>query len=242
MFFSTNLQFLRRRCGITQEQLAQQMGVSRQTISKWESGQTPELNRLVELATLFSCKIDELLHQDMTVHPSPVRILRVQGFRMARYVMISTHAETDVINYMDNWARNSGLLDFPGYMPNCISWGFPYVSTEQRNRFGLQGYAVAYILPNSFAPSLTGPEITTQEDCDYAVITLPEPLGRNPHQISQAIQTILEHLWKSGMQKVAKNGILPCFEWRYQTNGVSYVDIFLQCTGSTYTEIFSFDQ
>lgn len=39
MFFGSNLQYLRRESGnMTQEILAQQMGVSRQTVSKWESG------------------------------------------------------------------------------------------------------------------------------------------------------------------------------------------------------------
>ena len=50
MFFGGNLQFLRRRDGMTQEKLASRMGVSRQTVSKWESGEvTPELGKLIEL-------------------------------------------------------------------------------------------------------------------------------------------------------------------------------------------------
>lgn len=38
MAFSENLQFLRTRSQTTQEQLAEQLGVSRQSVSKWESG------------------------------------------------------------------------------------------------------------------------------------------------------------------------------------------------------------
>lgn len=38
MAFSANLQFLRGQNGITQEQLAEQLDVSRQSVSKWESG------------------------------------------------------------------------------------------------------------------------------------------------------------------------------------------------------------
>ena len=38
MSFSENLQFLRTRNSITQEQLAEQLDVSRQSVSKWESG------------------------------------------------------------------------------------------------------------------------------------------------------------------------------------------------------------
>ena len=38
MAFSENLSHLRRKSGLTQEQLAEQLGVSRQTVSKWEAG------------------------------------------------------------------------------------------------------------------------------------------------------------------------------------------------------------
>lgn len=49
---------LRKRKGYSQEELAHQMNVSRQSVSKWEAGQsTPELERLIELAELFDVKI-----------------------------------------------------------------------------------------------------------------------------------------------------------------------------------------
>ena len=49
MYFFENLRFLRQlRRGMTQESLAEQMGVSRQTVSKWESGAAyPELDKEV---------------------------------------------------------------------------------------------------------------------------------------------------------------------------------------------------
>ena len=44
---SENIRALRRRHGLTQEQLAEALGVSRQTVSKWENGTaTPELEKL----------------------------------------------------------------------------------------------------------------------------------------------------------------------------------------------------
>ena len=49
MYLCKNIQLLRRQRRVTQEQLAEQMKVSRQTISKWESGEmTPELQKLNE--------------------------------------------------------------------------------------------------------------------------------------------------------------------------------------------------
>ena len=53
---------LRRASGMSQEELAEKLGVSRQAVSKWESGATqPELPKLIELSKLYSVSVDELL-------------------------------------------------------------------------------------------------------------------------------------------------------------------------------------
>ncbi len=52
---------LRRKSGLSQEQLAEKIGVSRQAISKWEGGSsTPELDKLMALSEFFNVTIDEL--------------------------------------------------------------------------------------------------------------------------------------------------------------------------------------
>ncbi len=52
---------LRRKNGLSQEQLAEKIGVSRQAISKWEGGlSTPELDKLKALSECFHITIDEL--------------------------------------------------------------------------------------------------------------------------------------------------------------------------------------
>ena len=240
MFFGTNLQFLRRRSGITQETLAQQMGVSRQTVSKWESGEAmPELGKLMDLSDIFSCKLDSLLREDLTVQSYPVRVLRVSPFRMARYIMISANAREDVCAWLERWAKDSGLITQPDSAPVLISWGFPYVSAEQEKRFGLKGHAAAYILPENFCPT-SGPEIITQDACSYAVLTMPEPEGRSSYRISQAIRTILDYLRQTGIPKAARDGFLPCFEYRYEKDGIPYVDIFLQCQDCPASAVYTF--
>ena len=62
MAFPENLQFIRSRAGITQEQLAEQLEVSRQTISKWESGTSfPEMDTLLRICDLYDTNLDTLL-------------------------------------------------------------------------------------------------------------------------------------------------------------------------------------
>ena len=65
MDFSEKLQRLRKARGLTQEQLAEQLFVSRTAVSKWESGKGyPNLDSLQGLSRLFAISIDELLSKE----------------------------------------------------------------------------------------------------------------------------------------------------------------------------------
>lgn len=65
MSFGENLQFLRKRRSLTQEELAEQLNVSRQSVSKWESDAAfPEMDTILTLCDLFSCDMDTLLRGD----------------------------------------------------------------------------------------------------------------------------------------------------------------------------------
>ena len=62
MAFSENLQYIRARAGMTQEQLAEQLEVSRQSVSKWESGTSfPEMDMLLGICNLYEVNLDTLL-------------------------------------------------------------------------------------------------------------------------------------------------------------------------------------
>ena len=62
MDFAKKLLTLRKAKGMTQEQLAEKLNVSRQSISKWESGQAaPELEKIAALSTVFDVTTDYLL-------------------------------------------------------------------------------------------------------------------------------------------------------------------------------------
>lgn len=62
MSFGENLQKLRKGKNISQESLAEEFGVSRQTIGKWENGTTyPETELLIQISNFFGVSIDTLL-------------------------------------------------------------------------------------------------------------------------------------------------------------------------------------
>ncbi|MCM1266723.1 MAG: helix-turn-helix domain-containing protein [Bacteroidales bacterium] len=67
MSLGQNLQFLRKRDNITQEQLAESLEVSRQSVSKWESDTSyPEMDKLLQLTDFFHCTLDDLVKQDVS--------------------------------------------------------------------------------------------------------------------------------------------------------------------------------
>ena len=64
--FSENLKRIRKENNLSQEQLADELGVSRQAISKWESAVAyPEMDKIIALCDKFNLNIDDLLHKDI---------------------------------------------------------------------------------------------------------------------------------------------------------------------------------
>lgn len=62
MSFGENLRFLRTEAGLTQEQFAEEMEVTRQSVSKWESDSGfPEMDKLIQISERFDCNLDDLL-------------------------------------------------------------------------------------------------------------------------------------------------------------------------------------
>lgn len=66
MKFGENLYDLRKKQKISQEKLAEKIGVSRQSVSKWENGTAyPEMNRIFELCKIFHCKLNDLVNDNI---------------------------------------------------------------------------------------------------------------------------------------------------------------------------------
>ncbi len=63
MKFGDKLIQLRKKNGLSQEELAEKLGVSRQSVSKWESNNTyPETDKIVQICNLFDCSMDDLIN------------------------------------------------------------------------------------------------------------------------------------------------------------------------------------
>ncbi|MDE5984439.1 MAG: helix-turn-helix domain-containing protein [Eubacterium sp.] len=66
MKFNENIRNLRKEKGLSQEHLAEKLGVTRQTISKWENGAAmPNLKKLTEIADFFNVSMDTILGMEI---------------------------------------------------------------------------------------------------------------------------------------------------------------------------------
>lgn len=68
MGFGENLMRSRKKSGLSQEEVAAKLGISRQTVSKWELGETlPDIQQAKKLSTLYHITLDELVELDLQV-------------------------------------------------------------------------------------------------------------------------------------------------------------------------------
>lgn len=115
--FSEKLLELRRREGLSQEQLADRLGVTRQSVSKWEGGAAvPELGKLVALSELFSVSVDYLVKDRLE---GPGRLAEAPGSTAKLEKQVE-----EISSYFRTWAWDSQTKVF----------GLPLVSV--RLRFG----------------------------------------------------------------------------------------------------------
>ena len=221
MSFGKNLQFLRHlRGNMTQEDLAEKMNISRQTVSKWELDMAhPEMNKAIELCVLFNCSLDDLFRNDMLACGEGYTNLRVEifpAFRYVKHAVVSSEPEGDAIDRMFSIAKECGVDN-----PRVIGWDFPNVSQEQINVFNMHGYEAAWILPDGVNPSNL--EIHEQAAHRYAAIHIETPYGNPFVSIPNAYKTLMEYMRVNGLEHTEKD-VIPCFE----TDGES-MDIYIAC-------------
>lgn len=92
MNFAENLRALREKNGMTQEQLAERMEVSRQTVSKWEAGGSfPEMEKMLLLTEIFDCTMDGLMKGNMQLeNRNEAKLYEAHGRRVARLGTMAT--------------------------------------------------------------------------------------------------------------------------------------------------------
>lgn len=97
IIISRYLQFLRKSHNYTQDGLAEKLGITRQSVSKWETGTAlPDIETLLQLSRLYDITINDILEPDI-----PTR-------RITDFEQISTIPEKDLKMALDEIAKQSG--------------------------------------------------------------------------------------------------------------------------------------
>lgn len=228
MSFGQNLQCLRKmRNRMTQEELAEKLGVSRQTISKWELDRVyPEMDKVMELCDLFSCSMDELMRGDLIIFDSAYSDIRteiVKPFHYIKYAVISREPEEDAINHAQKWAETLGRKD-----AQIIGWDFPFVTQEQVNVYHMHGYEAALILGEEEVVNLEEhPEVFYQDAQKYVAITIKDPAVEPFRLIPNAYKALMTYMQMNGLNQKNDKQIISCFEKEYLLDGVSYMDVYI---------------
>ena len=80
MEFNNKLYELRKQKGFSQEELASRLNVSRQTVSKWELGESsPDMEKLVAMSDLFGITLDELVLDKAPAQPDSAPVSAKTG-------------------------------------------------------------------------------------------------------------------------------------------------------------------
>lgn len=228
MSFGQNLQCLRKMSNkMTQEELAERLGVSRQTVSKWELDiGYPEMDKVIELCSLFSCNMDELVRGDLNISNdaySDIRIEKVKAFDYVKYAVFSKEPETDAINHVTGWAKELGMKEF-----EIIGWDFPFLSQEQMNVFHMHGYEAALIVDSETVMDIEEqPEVLHQEEQTYIAITIREYMMEPFCLIPNAYKALMTHMKINGIKHKQDKNIIECFEKEYIKDGISYMDVYI---------------
>lgn len=227
MSFGQNLQFLRKMRNMTQEELAEKMDVTRQTISKWELNAIyPEVSKLIDLCALFSCSMDQLVRQDINVLDdaySDIRTEWTEPLRYIAYTVVSTDPEADAIAHVEGWAKKLAVSG-----PDIVGWDFPILSQEQINVYNMHGYTAALILGDGVDPDgVIDAKVCRQDRQKYMAITIRDPFLAPFRLIPNAYKTLMTYMRMNGINHREEKGMIPCFEREYTRDGVTCMDIFI---------------
>lgn len=227
MSFGQNVQFLRKMHNkMTQEELAEKLSVSRQTVSKWElDAAYPEIGKLIELCNLFSCSMDRLVREDLCINEdaySDIRMVEVPALRYIRYAVISMEPEGDALSHVRGWAKQLGIS-----APDIIGWDFPVVSPEQTNVYNMHGYAAALLLRDGDSVDDLHAEVICQPAQRYAAITITDPFIGPFTRIPNAYKVLMTHMQVNGIRHKEDAKVLSCFEREYDREGVHYMDVYI---------------
>ncbi len=168
---------LRTAADISQEQLAEKVSVSRQSVSKWEMDQAlPQIDKVLQLCELFDISTDELLHDKISIDhelPKSNKYFGTDGFRGEANVTLTSMQAYKVGRFL-GWYYSSQLSGCakPGYRPRIV------IGKDTRRSSYMLEYSIvagitasgadAYMLHVTTTPSVS--YVTRQDEFDWGIM------------------------------------------------------------------------
>ena len=136
-FFSTNLKYLREKRGLSQNKLAEKIGVNQTTIARWEDdNRIPTIDNAVDVASALNVPLTSLIGKDLRFDNAEIIDVNSDIVKIPVYGTIKAgipiESQTDIIDYVDipkNWTKGgkefyalkvSGDSMFPKYQDEDI--------------------------------------------------------------------------------------------------------------------------
>jgi len=169
--FHQNLKFLRQKRQLSQQLLAEELGIPRTTYSEYEKGNTePNLRLLKRMAQLFTISLDQLLTSDVSLEN--LEVFRNKELRILAMTMDHTgHNNIELVSTKAEAGYITGMSD-PEYISDLPKISFPALRNGRYRAFEISG--------DSMLPLESGAVVISQyveklenikDDSTYIVIT-----------------------------------------------------------------------
>ena len=124
MLFGENLKKLRKKKKLSQDDLAEKVNVSRQSVSKWENGDAyPEMNNILELCKIFNCKINDLVNDEIKDFDSMDEEIKMKVAKLKKEKQEKMKGLSKVISTISKIGRILVGISIPIIMVTMIIMG-----------------------------------------------------------------------------------------------------------------------
>ena len=96
-----------------------------------------------------------------------------------------------------------------------------------------------YLVKTGSEADCPGVEYAEQAEADYAVITVYDPFAAAFERIGGAYKKIFEHLQANGFREKPKDNVLSCFEYVYEKDGMTCMDVYIHTDGVSRSDVFT---
>jgi len=223
MTIGEKISHLRSRDGMNQEELAEKMGVSRQSISKWEMDQAlPQLDKVMQLCSLFKVTADELLQNKINIAPvkkEKNKYFGTDGFRGEANIGLTSIQAYKVGRFL-GWYYSSELsgCEKAGYRPKIV------IGKDTRRSSYMLEYSIvagitasgadAYMLHVTTTPSVSYVARQDEFDCGIMITASHNPfydngikvINKYGEKLDDNVSSLIESYLDGDMKSLGING------------------------------------